>query len=394
MKYEEYLIRLIELRKYSELLQHVSELIEEGQWSHFIADLSELQLEEAKICGWDMPLRYGVVRDAMIEILNLHHLNGIDGGLCDHFADLRSDSIYSLRDEAQALAIEILKNQIRKGNTFFLNVDELSTTECSVLIPDIVRIRQRQIESLSSEPTFGEICSTYYGFTILTSGGVKEDSSRASNESLAMIKEIAAKLGQIIEMNSKQIRWSPRLFGRLSDYTKKLLWNLLSLCIGGYHSQVKAANYLGNIGDSRALDLLHERLEGTENSSISRAIIQAIGKMGHPASYEILKPFLTKTSPYRTNLEQIIKAIGGVRHYNVYHYLNQQLTNLVRISEPILDAITQTRNYSFIPQLKKFYQLSIQRGWSLEKAILKTLQSLGPEGISSAEELQKSFKIA
>jgi hypothetical protein len=179
----------------------------------------------------------------------------------------------------------LMGEQVKRGNTFFLNLDGMKENELAVFVPDALNARIREVENLEPKPSLYKVYSTYYGFSILTSGSV---TSRVAGVPEGIREELLSVLGDIggiKKLESKQLKFSSLAFPNCSGHLIALLWNLLKLSIGGKKGRLKALKKLGALGDSRALDLLHHLLEG----HVPIEIMECIGQIGHPSSYPHIK---------------------------------------------------------------------------------------------------------
>ena len=76
-----------------------------------------------------------------------------------------------------------------------------------------------------------------------------------------------------------------------------------------------AARVLGRTGDSRALSFLHHRLPLEQNRKTRIALAEAIGKIGHESSIEVLKERATPRGRYLSKEgEAMIGSLGGIYH--------------------------------------------------------------------------------
>ncbi len=78
---------LMELRDNQRLEDRASKFIEENSWSYVVETLRRGREIKAIVPGWDIPLKPGVLRDGMIELLKLGDFIGLDVDFLDAFAD-------------------------------------------------------------------------------------------------------------------------------------------------------------------------------------------------------------------------------------------------------------------------------------------------------------------
>ena len=210
--------------------------------------------------------------------------------------------------EAKRVALIHLEEQVMKGNTFFLNIEELSKVDTlKGLVPLILLVRQKQILNLSETPTLGEVYSTYYGFQVVTKGSVEYSLPGVSDQAQQQLVKLMSDFGKSLRLSHRQVRLTRNAFGRVSEYTRQLLWNLLITCAGGKKSEADAIRELGEFRDSRSTEILHLKLKSSSEERIQRRIIQALGAIGHPASLPVLNEFL---HPPLISLTE--RAIGSI----------------------------------------------------------------------------------
>jgi len=385
---DERLTRLLELRKYKELTTLIEDILENEGWSEFISQVRRISIKSEAVPGWEIPLRTGIIRDAFTSILDLQLVKGLDGDFLRIFEGLNAGTLQELRAQAMDCSITVLREQVRKGNTFFLVTEPLADTPYSVLIPDVLQIRSRQINTLEEKPAFSELYSTYYGFTILTSGGVSRDQSGATSESIREIEILARQLGSDKKVTRRQIKHSPSVFGRVSEHTRNLLWNLLSLCIGGIHNQKSAAKTLGQLGDSRATEIMHLKLDRTEDDGIAAEVIRGLGNIGDPNSFSCIRDLYgSRSYGYNRRMKAARSAIGGIRHPAVLELLAEGSPGYWGFDLEKIEALGYTRNPEFIPALVQ--QLtSGRKGDNREKKLrsFRSLKQIGSEGLEKLRE--------
>jgi hypothetical protein len=77
---------MFELRDNQRIEDRVSKYIEKKGWSYVVELLRKGRALEFVVPGWDIPLRPGVLRDGMIELLQLKEFMGLDVDFVDAFA--------------------------------------------------------------------------------------------------------------------------------------------------------------------------------------------------------------------------------------------------------------------------------------------------------------------
>lgn len=302
---------LLELRDYQRLDKRVGFLVQSRGWSHIVWALRTCRESEAIVPGWDTHLREGILREGMIELLGLHDFVGLDVDFLEEFADLEADSLSILRKQSRVQAIELLREQVRKNNTFHLDVEPMKLDDLVVLVPHILEARIKEVQDLGRSPDLYEVYSTYYGFQFLTTG-VNIKSAGVPVDIREDLLDILGDLGGIEVLQAKQVKFSSLAFRNCSPHLTVLLWNMLRLANGGMKAKSKALEVLGELGDSRAIDLIHSYVEwyksGARRSKEYRLVeecLLCLGRIGNPHSFEIIRNIPTEIG----NM-----ALGGIRH--------------------------------------------------------------------------------
>jgi HEAT repeat protein len=154
-------------------------------------------------------LGVGRITNILFEILGMKELQGIDCSptkLLSAIQDVKSMSI--LRAKAYDSVVEHLQTQIARGDTLFLDVEELSARPASVLISSILETRSKELEGIRFYRRKGkrrldarELWSTYYGYTLLST---REVDVFPTKKVLEPIIEELSKIGIGIDV-SRQI---------------------------------------------------------------------------------------------------------------------------------------------------------------------------------------------
>jgi len=387
---DRHIASIIERREYEVLEKEIRNRLTNEDWEDILNQIEDIAGKEEAVIGWGIPLREGIIRDAITHLLDIHDFEGLDGNFLSHFRSLDGRTLQSIRKDANILASQLLERQVKNRNTFFVNVEKLSDTNLVLLIPIILDARKQEIDDLEITPSFDQIYSSYYGFRILTHSGLGEDIVTSSDRSFKAFEELASQMGKELSVNQEDLHFSKNAFGKVSEYTRNLLWNLLNLCIAGYHRQVPAAVALGDIGDSRALDTLHLKLETSQDRRVRIEIISAIGRIGHPDSFELLHRLMEGYDPirpnphYRLNQDQRAAAIaiGGIRHPQV----DILLRNAAEDDSFPIAAYGHTRNVKFIDLIVQRIAATRSKYRTDIITHLEALKALGPEGAMMVKE--------
>ncbi len=292
-------------RDYVSLITLVNRFIECFSWCS-LTDHLRFRLEENPSSG----MTRGMVRDAIVELLHLHLLQGLDGDLTILFDDLSSQTVDDLQQEALPVAVRTMRDQIRKGNTFFLDVTKMADIPIlAVLIPKIFEVRERQILRLEDSPPLTDVYSTYYGFMILTQGSIGTDESGAAGKAVDGFTDLAIQFGKNLAINPRQLKYSKTAFGRVSGDMRDLLWNMLCASAAGRNRRKQSIKYLGSLRDSRALQVLHPLLLNTSNEKVKRHILEAVGSIRHASSYEVIQKDISKDWRTRSMQQEVAHTL-------------------------------------------------------------------------------------
>ena len=152
-------------------------------------------------------------------------------------------------------------------------------------------------------------------------------------------------IGDVENISTSQLKFSYLSFRHCTNHLKSVLWNLLKMSIGGQKSQREGIRVLGELADSRALNLMHLRLENAKDASTRRHLVSSIAQIGSPASFEIIKKIVDNERYSKDTLE----ALGCIRHQSVQTYL----ANYRRDSSSLFRSIGNTRSTYWIPRLEE-----------------------------------------
>ena len=321
--------------------------LKKSSWSELLEKVAEVQ-DPVEGGNKTPQISQGKIRDGLLELLALQDVRGLDIDLLDTVRKIDGDNLQEIRNTAREHCIPLLREQIRIGNTFFLDADAMRETELTVLIPGILEARINEIKSLETNPPLSDVYSTYYGFSILTSGGIVEDFGGVPTDTREQLIDVMQRIGNVENISAKQLKFSYLSFRNCSNQLKIILWNLLKMCIGGIKSQKAAIKTLGNIGDSRGITLMNSRLQNAEERKLKELLLDTIGKIGSPKSYDAV---ISQINDGR-NLEAV-KALGGLRDArvsevlagfsNIYYWPDQ---------ESYFEALGNTRDSRWLPYLQ------------------------------------------
>ncbi|MBN2229666.1 MAG: HEAT repeat domain-containing protein [Candidatus Thorarchaeota archaeon] len=328
--------KIIQTRDYPLLEAKAEEYIKEGDWELFLGELKVIT-----------PI--GKVRDAVMFLLGLESVGGTDCDIFDEFQNLQGSNLYEIRSEAISETITILKDQIRNRNTFFIDAEKMLITPFAILYEDVVNARLEELRELESRASRNELLRTYYGFMILTMSGVASNEElqqhnrwywrrrsylsqpSLQNDTIEAINQMMRDLNSEINLNARYetLGTSSFLQDKCSKSTSQLLADIIRMTL--YMTpwdRGRAAENLGRTGDSRPLEFLHHRLELEKDMKTKISIVNGIGQIGSPSSFQLLKEYVS-LSGYRKNRLAIAscQAIGGIHTGESTSFLRDTLNN-------------------------------------------------------------------
>jgi len=338
----------LEMRDYPAFERSVKKILEEYSWEELLERLREIRNASHLAPGWNIALNPGKMRDGIINLLNLQNMEGLDTDLLDSYKHLQGSNLKEIREAAGKHSISMLREQIRVGNTFFIDTEAIKETELTVLIPGIIEARTKEVQALEPNPPLSDVYSTYYGFSILTSGSLDTDWAGIPSDTKSQLIEVMQQLGNVENISARQLKFSYLSFRNCSDDLKVLLWNLLKMCVGGIKSQKAGIDILGNLGDSRAIELMHLKLEKVIDKKVKESLFDSIGRIGTSISFE---PVMKQISDGR-NLDAV-KALSLIRDSRVRNILKQFKDKYYwRDRQHFLEALGNTRDTNWLPYLQ------------------------------------------
>ncbi|TET11357.1 MAG: hypothetical protein E3J86_03120, partial [Candidatus Thorarchaeota archaeon] len=291
--------RSLDLRRFQQTNNMIDGALEEYSWSEMAFLLQGVPVLKADEVYWSrwklysrpgvLPVRVGKIRDGLLSLFGLDCVNGIDVDLLKEFRRFKAGDLEELRTKVSDKVMRLLNSQIGGGNTFFLDTNQMRGTPYESLVPIIEDHRAQEFIALEDRPTPRDVMRTYYGYTCLTNSLTNED------------RVVLRQLRDPIELTGKRPSYQRSMFPDCSKGLIHLLLNNLRLTFARPQTQVRGAEALGEIADSRALGPLHASLKKkTPNlfwyadplNRVKYAAIWALGEIGHPSSLVHLRPFV------------------------------------------------------------------------------------------------------
>jgi hypothetical protein len=372
---EQILGALLEMRDNERCEKKVSLLIRNLGWPSVVKSLRKCRESEAIIPGWDTHLREGILREGLIFLLHLEHFVGLDVDFLEAFVDLEVEDIDDLRKQVRPIAVELMKEQIRSRNTFFMDVDSMKEEDLVVFVPDILNARMKEVQDLGPKPDLYEVYSTYYGFQILTTR-VNHQQAGVPDELRDSLLMVLGEVGEVSTLRAKQLKFSSLAFRNCSPHLTVLLWNMLRFSNGGKKAKVKALEVLGELGDSRAIDLMHSYVEvqrsshgRTTGSRLLDECLLCLGRIGHPQSFELLREVIPPAG---------LIALGGIRHPEVQSIFRNYQVRYVHRQDRIqlVTAFGKTRSRDWLSLYESTKQA--ERAASVRQAIEHAEKNVHP----------------
>jgi len=340
-------------RNYLELQSTLERNLRESSWSEIIQDieiaLKALKEREHYTSHYGM----GFIKDALLRILDLEFIRGLDFEPFGLFANLTGTTINELRIEADAIALKSLSEQIAKRNIFFLDFDEMSTTRYAIFVQQIIQARTDEIKELPSKPPLRQLYSTYYGFMLLVNGGVKTNLAGLQDETKYRIEEFSEQLGKKTEVSARIPKKSQKAFQNCTQTTGELLWQLVRLSNGGQEARLNALKQIRQLGDSRALDFIMLQKEHSRWRYGNQNLEAALWALGNIPSAETLVTQLSSRGDRRRVLfnlkDTYISGIDGI--------FIETINNTMRYpSLELYKALARTRTVRAFDFLTERYQ--------------------------------------
>lgn len=266
-------------RNYPLLDEYVGWLVQRQGWRVSFRHIRTLSCES--------PVMRGKTRDAVLHMLGLNTVIGMDMDPLKQFANMKGNSLEELRTKALRSAMRKLQDQIEKRNTFFLDIDALTDTTFVSLVPDILDARREEVMKLTSQPSLRDILSTYYGFLVFSQAPPGESGrSRgkyAITKAKRAFKRVAKSMGKRLTAKGNLLSLRGSIWENTSPELHGLLMNTIRLCTG--REPERAAKELGQSGDSRVLDTLEEiHRRGSLRRAVKESVCNAILEIGRPCS--------------------------------------------------------------------------------------------------------------
>jgi hypothetical protein len=367
---------LMELRDYTRLEERIRDLLHTDSWPYIVEELRRASQQREIIRGWGIPLRPGILRDSMVAILGLQDMPGLDVDFLKSFKGIDERHIEDLRLASRHLAINLMRDQIAAGSTYFMDTELMKENDQAVLVPGVIESRTNEIEALEPNPPLSDVYSTYYGFTVLTFGGLVRDQGGITENTHQKLMTILGEIGDVKEIPSKQLKFSYLSFRTCSNHMKVLLWNLLRTCVGGDKGQRAGLEVIGELGDSRACEILHLRLDEAKSDGVKRHLVTALGRIGHPSSLPRVKNLMSSRSYYYSKLQQDSAiAVGGIRSPEVSRLLSSSSGYGRGANVALVKAKGNTFDERWEPELRA--SLSRARSSSeLHTAVTKALRKV------------------
>ncbi len=260
----------------------------------------------------------GKMRDGLLSVLGLENVTGIDVDLLRTFHRFRVRNLRELRRKAVRKANRVLKEQVSRDNTFFLDTSRMRPL--GALSPRIRRARAEEFMSLGNRPSISRAVRTYYGFSIVT--GSLTDEDRTELERLCEGSP---------DFSGERPSYKCHQFKNCSEELDDFLVAYLKATNARPQTQVKGVHELGLAADSRGLGALHTALRMRSKfrglvdlmNPVKYEAIWALGEVGHPSSVEHLKPLLGNF----TFDQRVMHSMARINHPDVLEALIDRVIN-------------------------------------------------------------------
>jgi HEAT repeat protein len=243
--------------------------------------------------------------------------------------------------------MRLLEQQVRNGNTHFLDASMLADTSAAVLVLRIFESRRTELEQVlgSGLTTPETLASTYYGHLYFSSHIRQNVGSKAGLT--AFLAETGVPTSTLQAITDTPLDTTKVRFNNTSEKSATLLRAILNLTDWNSSKRVEAATELGAIRDVRAERFLCAATRD-QYSWVRKSAVGALGELGQSCSVEPLICALrdvdsTVREAARESLTQIgPPAVPGlidvVREHN--EVSRQEAIRLLESSHPrMLDSM-------------------------------------------------------
>ncbi len=311
-----------------------------------------------------------LMHDVLSNILGLASVQGMDSDIAYECVDIESQDLYDLRNEVQSIAIEKLKQQIAKKNTYFLSVEDMLESPFAILVDDVIQTRFEEIESLPFLPSPYDIAKTYYGFQILTSQAHDDIRGLVPDEMRGAVEALLLELGKNKEVQESRLQIQSLKFENCSEYLQSLLRRLVEISLGGTKHRNNALRELARIGDARVIPHLLTFLSKVTNKGMRDLVLQALGAIGHPTAFKTLNVYA------RNGNAQAMKALAGTRHPDTFDTLIAFIEQGGNLGRSALGALWRVGDQRVITYHREQIRLGIANSDCIRNIVL-----LGVEGL-------------
>ena len=286
-----------------------------SSWNQEILQLS-IALDEFRRSALSVPI--GKTRDSIICLLELEPVTGLDVDLLHEFADLKGTSLASIRDDSHQIAKELLNKQIKRGDTFYLDVQSMLASPYYDVVESVIEKRSSEVLALGERHNIEEVVSTYYGFMIAIQGVIETEHAGLSKEVKSAIEKLAESFGKSLKIEGIRLEYDPSLFPNCSAEKAALLVDVLSIGIGSKSTTSKAVSRLMRTCDSRPVDLLIRKLNAPSAKQHRSQLITLLSRIGHHRAFEAMREISELKHEIATDA---IAAIGNIRSPDSLPYL-------------------------------------------------------------------------
>ncbi len=239
----------------------------------------------------------GLVRQAVFESLGISDLHGLDVAPAQLLEALHG-SEGPLSVDARVVAIRLLRSQIERMNTFFLDVDSLLSWSAAVLVPEVIHVRQTEVlNACRNRIDSKTLATTYYGFSFLTANVRKP---LPTDDFLAFLRALGVQTPGRQCFPDSALDYDRTDFSNTSAETGELLRAILRLTDTNSAIRVQGADQLGKMGDPRAVVYL-SRAVRDDYAWVRTAAVRALGQI---ASRDTVQPLAESLIDFDTTVQE------------------------------------------------------------------------------------------
>ena len=382
------LVEAIYFRDY-EMLESVADSVLQSQgWKGLRKLLLKIPISK-KIRAQKMPDFFkenmvGKKRDAIVYLLGLEPTNGIDFDMLELFKDIEATSVEKLRNAVFPIANDALIKQIKRRNTFFMDVEKIAASRYAHLVDDIVKSRNEEILELKGDLTPTIVLGKYYAYKVLTAGGIMSiDQQRALPEVVEVLQSILSEIGSSAIMQIEKPIATKNTFKDCSRNLSVLLVSCARISMNLMWTNVKKiVDLVGQKGDSRALSTIHQKMDSLLKDSDKLRVTPAMQNLGSRKSVDRL---IALYDSFPRSRKSIISVLGGIRSTESVDFLLSLMKDK-KFGESAILSLEKLMSKSALSSMIDYFQelenVSVSRNVDRLSLLSRAIINTGIDGES------------